>query len=76
VPNAGPLLASAHAELARQLAEVPADRLGAGIVVLDQDNLTVGFVTRAGDDWTIGGEAEISLRDRNLRGRIIVTGTW
>jgi hypothetical protein len=77
VPEPGPLLASAHAALARQLAAVPPDRIGAAIAVVDEDSLTVGFVTRLGEDWTIGGEAEMPLRDpKAVKGQIIVTGTW
>jgi uncharacterized membrane protein YgcG len=74
----GPLLASAHAQLAQQLAAVPAGKRGAAIAVVETTGAaTVGFATRLGDDWAIGGDVTIPLREpKALRGRIIVTGTW
>lgn len=78
MPDAGPLLASAHAALAKQLATVPAGRVGAAVATLDDDGaFAVGFATRLGDDWAIGGEVAGVLRDpKATSARIIVTGTW
>jgi hypothetical protein len=77
VAEPGPLLASAHAALAKQLATLPAGTRGAAIAVLDEDSASVGFVTRLGEDWAIGGEVAIPLRDpEKVRGQIVVTGSW
>jgi hypothetical protein len=77
VPEPGALLASAHATLARQLAALPPDTRGAAIAVLDEDSIAVGFATRLGDDWAIGGEVALPLRDPSaVTGQIVVTGRW
>ena len=74
----GPLLASAHAALAKQLAAVPAGKQGAALAVLDQDGaFAVGWASRIGDDWAIGGEVSGVLRDPHaLKAQVIVTGSW
>ena len=74
----GPLLASAHAELARQLATVPKGQQGAALAVLDQDGaFAVGFATRIGDDWAIGADLSGVLGSpESLKAQVIVTGSW
>jgi hypothetical protein len=74
----GPLLASAHAELARQLATVPAGKQGAAIAVLDQDGaFAVSWATRIGEDWAVGAELAGMLSDpKAATAKVIVAGSW
>ena len=76
--EAGLLLASAHAELAKQLARVPKDRRGAAVAVMDPaGEWAVSAATRVGEDWQVGVEVSGVLRDRKAtRARVIVAGTW
>lgn len=74
----GALLASAHAALAKQLAAVPAGKQGAAVAVIDDDGaFAIGWASRLGSDWSIGGEVAGVLRDpKSTTARVIVTGTW
>lgn len=74
----GPLLASAHAELAKALQAVPPDRHGAAVAVLSEDgSFAASWAARLGDDWAIGVEVAGALGDpKATKAQVIVTGTW
>jgi hypothetical protein len=74
----GPLLASAHAELARQLATVPTGKQGAAVAVLHDDGaFAVSWATRVGEDWAVGAEVSGLLSDpKAATAKIIVAGSW
>jgi hypothetical protein len=72
------LLASAHAELARQLATVPAGKRGAAVAVVEQDGaFAVGYATRIGGEWALSLELAGVLSDpKAATAKVIVAGSW
>jgi hypothetical protein len=71
----GPIFQSAQRALSEALAEVPAGRRGAIVVVAHENDVEAAVYFRGGEHWEFGGSVK-AAQDQKPSGQVAVRFTW